>query len=286
MVPPLFRQQEGTSNLQILAEHLRKYIDSLEPDVCAIHVSQDGQLRSTSNDPSEDETFCTYFPALELVPQPANVKTIHRADLVEVDRLGPNVDLMCCNNKGTGLHKEGTELVVFKYYFLQQFVFYRWDELQIWMRLPLHPNIAPFDRLVVDKLDGRDVVVGFTSRFIPGGTLEADSTRVFKLEWLRQLLHVIDDLNLKYGLQHQDVAARNLLVDPETDRLMIFDFNWTARIGYPYRTETYASYWDQRNDVKGAIFTLYEIITRDTHFRQVSWQHQNPEDVQSMKEYV
>lgn len=241
---------------------------------------------STSNDPSEDETFCPYYPALEHMAVPANVKTIHRADLAEVDRLGPNVDLMCHNSKAAGLHHGNAGMVVFKYYFLQQFMFYRWDELQIWMRLPLHSNIAPFDRLVVDKLDGHDVMVGFTSRFIPGGTLDADSTRIFKLKWLRQLLQVIDDLNLKYGIQHQDVAPRNLLVDQETDNLMIFDFNWAARIGYPHRLDSYARYWDQRNDVKGVIFTLYEIITRDEHFREVSWEYQKPEDVQNMKEYV
>lgn len=197
-------------------------------------MSQEGRLLSTSNDTSDDETFCTYFPALEHIPVPVNVKITHRADLVEVDRLGPNIDLMRYNSKDTGLPIAKTEMVVFKYYFLIQFMFRLWDELQIWMRLPPHPNIAPFDRLVVDNLDGRDVLVGFTSRFIPGGTLEADSTRVFKLRWLRQLLHVIDDLNLKYGIQHQDVAPRNLLVDPETDNLMIFDFNWAVRIGYPY----------------------------------------------------
>lgn len=252
----------------------------------AIHVSQDGHLLSTSNDSTQDETFCTYYPALEYVTVPTNVKKVHRTDLVEVDRLGPNVDLMCYSSKSTELRKGKTDMVVFKYYFLQQFLFNRWDEIQIWMRLPLHPNIAPFDRLVVDKLDGRDVVVGFTSRFIPGGTLEADSTRIFKLKWLRQLLQVIDDLNLNYDIQHQDVAPRNLLVDPETDDLMIFDFNCAVRIGYPHRIDSYARYWDQRNDVKGAIFTLYEIITRDDHFREASWESQKPEDVLTMKEYV
>lgn len=249
-------------------------------------MSQDGQLLSTSNDPTKDETFCTYYQGLEYVPVPANVEITHRSDLVEVERLGPNVDLMCYSSRSIETQKRETEMVVFKYYFLQQFMFNRWDELQIWMRLPLHPNIAPFDRLVVDKLEGRDVLVGFTSRFIPGGTLEADSTRVFKLKWLRQLLHVIDDLNLNYGIQHQDVAPRNLLVDHETDNLVIFDFNCAVRIGYPHRIDSYARYWDQRNDVKGAIFTLYEIITRDEHFREVSWENQNAEDVQKMKEYV
>lgn len=266
-----------------MLEYLRKHIEGLDPDIYAIHVSADGQLISTSNDPDQDETFCTYYPFLEDVALLPNVKTVHRADLVEIDRLGPNVDQMYYNYNNRG---EFRREVVFKYYFLQQFIFPLWDEFHISMRLPPHPNMVPFDRVVVDRLDGRQVFAGFTSRFIPGGTLEEDSTRVFKLKWLRQLLHVIDDLNLKYGIQHQDVAPRNLLVDPETDDLMIFDFNWATRIGYPYRPEYYASYWDQRDDVKGTIFTLYEIITRDGHFREVSWENQNPEDIQNMKECV
>lgn len=49
-----------------------------------------------------------------------------------------------------------------------------------------------------------------------------------KLKWLEQLLRAIDDLNLKYGIQHQDVAPRKLLIDPEADNLVIFDSNWAA----------------------------------------------------------
>lgn len=87
---------------------------------------------------------------------------------------------------------------------------------------------------------------------------------------MEQLFHVIDDLNLKHGIVHQDRAARNIFIEPSTDTLQIFDFNWAARIGHEspmlphpdhYMGVAYESF---RNNVKGAAFTLYEIITGDS----------------------
>jgi hypothetical protein len=130
---------------------------------------------------------------------------------------------------------------------------------------------------VLDELHGH--VVGFTSLYIPGGTLSENKSRVFKLEWLRQLTCVIDDLNLKYGIAHQDVSARNLVIDPKTNSLLLFDFNYSGRIGG-------IGYGKDRNDVKGVIFTLYEVITRDTHFREAPYYEQNPADVQGLEEWV
>lgn len=72
--------------------------------------------------------------------------------------------------------------------------------MNLWMRLPRHPNMVPFDRVVVDEIEGR--VVGFTDEYFPGGTLEDNTTRVFQLEWLRQLIRAVDDLNLRYGIAH------------------------------------------------------------------------------------
>lgn len=60
------------------------------------------------------------------------------------------------------------------------------------MCLPKHPHIVPFDKIVVDKIEGR--CVGFTTAHIPSGTLEENKTRVFKLKWLHQLIAVIDKL--------------------------------------------------------------------------------------------
>lgn len=143
---------------------------------------------------------------------------------------------------------------MFKYFFLFQHLSFIWHEVGLWVRLPRHPNIVSFDKVVVDELEGR--LVGFTTPFIPGGTVEENKSRTFKLKWLKQLIGVVDYLNLELGIAHQDVALHNLLVDEEADSILIFDFNHSARIG----TEAYS---EPRNDVKGVIFTIYELITRD-----------------------
>lgn len=165
---------------------------------------------------------------------------------------------------------------MFKYYFMWQYAPMSWKELNLWMRLPRHPNVVPFDRIVVDELEGR--VVGFTNSYIPGGNLEENKSRVFRLEWLQQLIKVVDDLNLQYGIAHQDIAPRNLLVDESTNSIMLFDFNFAARINHPLPGEG-ESYLIERNDVKGVIFTIYEIITQDDGLRSVPHEEQNLDDL-------
>jgi hypothetical protein len=56
---------------------------------------------------------------------------------------------------------------------------------------------------------------------------------------------------------HQDIAPRNLLIDEE-DNLRTFDFNYSIMIDKHYTPD--------RDDIKGVIFTLYEIITLDGHY--------------------
>lgn len=142
--------------------------------------------------------------------------------------------------------------------------------MNLWMRLPKHPHIVSFDKIVVDELEGR--CVGFTTEYIPGGTLEDNKSRIFKLKWLLQLIAVIDELNLNLGIAHQDVSPRNLLVNAATDSLMIFDFNLSARIGVP-------GYNQSQNDVDGVLFTMYELITRDDTVRAVRHEEQNVSDI-------
>ncbi|KAI7770863.1 hypothetical protein LZL87_004650 [Fusarium oxysporum] len=142
--------------------------------------------------------------------------------------------------------------VVFKYYLLWQYAQMSWKEMNLWMRLPRHPNIVPFDQVVVDELEGR--VVGFTSNYVPGGDLGENKSRVFKLKWLQQLIKVVDDLNL--------------------NSIMLFDFNFATRINCPSPGEG-ESYIEDRNDFKGVIFTTYEIITQDDSLRSIPHQDQN-----------
>ncbi|KAK2589599.1 hypothetical protein QQS21_012722 [Conoideocrella luteorostrata] len=271
---------EEQESEDVAVEHLKKHIDTLGPDVYEIHLSQDGELVSVSTDPDDDQATCPYYPPLEAFQQFSHVKTVLRSDLLELDRLTPNVDLvsyMPCTTTTTTTSATEARKVVFKYYFLFQFLYKVWHEMNIWIRLPTHPHLVPFDRLVLDELRGH--VVGFTSLYIPGGTLSQNKSRVFRLEWLRQLTSVIDDLNLKHGIAHQDVSPRNLLINPATNALTLFDYNYSGQIGG-------AGYGEDRNDIKGVIFTLYEIITRDTHFRDVPYYDQNPADVQSLEEWI
>ncbi|CAG9988337.1 unnamed protein product [Clonostachys byssicola] len=233
-------------------EHLLKYIDHLPPDVYSIHVTSDGELISASADPKDDETQCAFRPPVESLQIPDGIEIISRQDLEELDRLGPHVD-MVVRPRSAEPTKRRYDMV--------------WHEMSLWMRLPKHPNIVPFGSVVVDEIEGR--LVGFTSVFIPGDTLDENKTRCFKLKWLHQLMAVVDELNLKYGVAHQDVAPRNLVIDEASDSLMIFDFNFSARIGR-------AGYCEARNDVKGVIFTMYEIITRNDRHRRV---HHKEQDV-------
>lgn len=209
------------------------------------------------------------------------VETVLRSELRELDRLGPNVDLVSHQN----------QQAVFKYYFHLQFLDRRWDEMNLWMRLSGHPNIVPFDRVVVEQLHGsQDHIVGFTTLHISGGTLDAieenpGDCRTFKFKWLLQLTSLIDDLAYKYGIQHQDIAPRNLLVDEAKDNIMLFDFNFSARIGASAR-DMGIRYFEDRDDIKGVIFTLYEIITRDDHFRSVPHRDQDASSVLSMENWV
>ncbi|KAK3322924.1 hypothetical protein B0H66DRAFT_602347 [Apodospora peruviana] len=99
------------------------------------------------------------------------------------------------------------------------------------MRIPKHPNIVPFDALVVDKLDGVDRVVGFTTRFIPGGNLDENKTRVFKLKYLEQLISTVDYLNLTLGIVHGDTCP---LEPPGRPRKRLGRFWW--RIGKKRRS--------------------------------------------------
>lgn len=180
--------------------------------------------------------------------------------------MGPQVDLVTYVSDGVASTK-----AAFKYWFMANGMFRKWYELQCWARLPRdHPHIVPFDAVVIDDIRGG--VVGFTSLYIPGGTLKHNNavTRPFRLAWLQQLLSVVDDLNYRYGIMHQDIAARNLVVD-EKENLCIFDFNFSIVINENYTLE--------RDDMKGVIFTLYEIITLDEHFRQVPHAEQDAEAV-------
>lgn len=88
------------------------------------------------------------------------------------------------------------------------------------------------------------------------------------MKWLLQLTNPVYDLNLRFGIEHQDIAPRNLIVDETTDNLMLFDFNSSARIEGPLR-DGQSVYSIENNDVKGVVFTIYDIITNDNSVYEI-----------------
>jgi hypothetical protein len=107
---------------------------------------------------------------------------------------------------------------------------------------------------------------------------------MFRLSWLQQLIKLVDDLNLRYGVAHQDISPRNLAVDETKDTIMLFDFNFAARVGHASTPGDGEAYLEERNDIKGLTFTIYEIITRDDKLRSVSHEQQNLDSL--CKEWV
>lgn len=92
------------------------------------------------------------------------------------------------------------------------------------------------------------------------------------------LAQCIDYLNTQLGIVHGDICGRNLLINQETDTVQIFDFNLAAKLGWEgddseHGNDAFA-YDEHRNDVKCAVFTLYEIITCDLHLREEYYPHE------------
>lgn len=92
------------------------------------------------------------------------------------------------------------------------------------------------------------------------------------------LAQCIDYLNTQLGIVHGDICGRNLLINQETDTVQIFDFNLAAKLGWEGDDSENGNeafgYDEHRNDVKCAVFTLYEIITRDLHLREEYYPHE------------
>ncbi|TVY39865.1 hypothetical protein LOCC1_G004302, partial [Lachnellula occidentalis] len=249
---------------------LIKHIDQLDSDVFEIKVSDDGELLSTSSKPKDDVTLALHYPRYDVSSDSSTKNdTLTRPQFTEVDRLGPEVDLVRYTEESGE-----SKLVVFKYAMILQHLRRMWKELHIVKSLPQHPFIVPFDRIVLDDIEPR--ILGFTTPYIPGGTFADNQTRPFRFKWLQQLTSVVDDLNFKFGITHQDVSPRNLLVDPVTESIQLFDFDRAAKIGSEEAEE-------RRNDVDGVIFTIYEILTLDDHFRTIPFDQQDVKEVEEME---
>ena len=245
------------------ADALTRHLDDLPPETVAIIIDETGKLLSFCTDPKEDCTgiITDYFlvEAYQL-PPPIPSKTVLRSELTELRRYTTGVDLVSYpTSLSPPADREDKNRYVFKYGIASTIL---WKEIQMLARLPPHPNMALLDRLVLDETTGSQVV-GFTVRYVAAKTLMESRSR-FKLKWLKQLIHAVDDLNLKHGIIHQDIADRNLLIDPHTDSIVLIDFDFASRIGVR-KTNSQGPEGErpERDDIKGVLVFLYEHITRD-----------------------
>lgn len=75
-------------------EHFSRYSSHLSPDICRIYVSHTGEIISTYTDSENDPTYCLHYPFLHETVVPEGIQTVRRDELEELERLGPDVDLV------------------------------------------------------------------------------------------------------------------------------------------------------------------------------------------------
>lgn len=270
-VPEPMDMSDGDEELEErIIQALAACVDQLDPSVNLVKFSIEGDFLSASSDAKNEYSPSPLYCPIELIPEQLRPGLVtSRADLLEVDRLSPCVDLV-------SYRSQPGSRAVFKYHIQHNQALRTWHELNCWLRLSGHTNIVPLDSIVTDSEDvpGHgtvEVVVGFTSVFIPGMTIQDNASRLFSLKHLNQLLEVVDDLNLKFGVVHQDIAPRNLLIDPATDTLQIFDFSCAGKLGWEGASQDNRLFSNPGNfkiDLAGVVATVYEIITRDTQLAE------------------
>ncbi|KAI9711552.1 MAG: hypothetical protein M1820_002117 [Bogoriella megaspora] len=250
-----------------------RLVDELPSDAHRATVDDDGFLVSVSTDPENDYTLYVPYLRYSTLESLRDCRTVQYHQLHEIDRLGPGVDLSSYQDEDGNNVQVAFKFNPWEHITRRQMI---WNEIHILKNLPTHPNLVPFDRVVLGGFDSR--VIGFTTKYITGGTLNQNTTIPFRLKWLQQLTNLVDFLNLELGIMHQDIAPRNLLIDPETQDLLLFDFNW-AVCGS-------AELLDGRDDVTGAVFTVYELITNDTHYTSIPHWERDMNTVQDLPEWV
>jgi len=230
-------------------------VDDLPPDTFALVLNRHGKVLWTSSD--QEWNYCDvqpgYKPSMHEYRLPRPFPTLLRSQLTLVGRLGRFVDKVTYPMSPWG--EEDTRTAVFKYSHPTP-----WHEIQTLARLPAHhPHLISMECLVLEELTGLGVI-GFTTRFIDAPTMDRWAPSCpFKLCWLREPRAVLDELHPQYGIHHLDLTSRNLLVDPDTDKLVVInlglsDIHEPGGLRYD---------WD---DLKAMIAFLYHRITLDTKY--------------------
>lgn len=255
---------EGLLPVKNAVEVLEKHTADLPPDTVAMYT--DGSsLLSVSTDAEKDLTHGTnHFPLEEhQLPPHIAAKTVLRSELTEARRFVAEVDLvsyppsLCPSSSGRKAKTAGR--YIFKY--SPSLANGLWKQVQMLARLPRHPSLVPIDRLVLDELTGTRVV-GFTMPYIASDSLEHAKPPLFKLKWLRQLMQLADDLNLEHGVVHQAIFHRNLIIDPESDSIVLVNFDAASRVGVTMKSNNVRDHEgivETMDNVSGIMLFLYKI---------------------------
>lgn len=75
-------------------EHFSRHSDQLSPEIYRIYVSHTGEIISSYTDPKNDPTYCIRYPSLHDAFLPDGILTLRRDELEELERLGPDADLV------------------------------------------------------------------------------------------------------------------------------------------------------------------------------------------------
>ena len=221
--------------------------DSLGPDPCAVTVNPvSSQVLSKSFGPNVCHLGACWphYPTPNELELPDRLKTIKRSDLLEVERLGPSIDLVSFKTESGQV-----ERAVFRYFFASKDVHRHLREQQALFHIGNHPNLIDYQRAVLD--DSGQVVVGFLTEYMPNGKLLRELSGPFKLSHLEQLLQAVDDINLEFGLAHGDIGLDHVLIDEPTDRLKLINMGLVRP-----RTAARALV-----DIHMTVSTMYQLIT-------------------------
>lgn len=78
----------------IVIEHLSRHSSQLPRNVYGIYVSRTGEIISMYTDAKNDQTCCVHYPFLHEMILPEGIRSVRRDSLEELERLGPDADLV------------------------------------------------------------------------------------------------------------------------------------------------------------------------------------------------
>ena len=75
-------------------EHYSRHSEDLSPDIYRIYVSETGEIITKYTDAIYDMNHCIHYPSLGDAALPEGIQTVRRDELEELERLGPDADLV------------------------------------------------------------------------------------------------------------------------------------------------------------------------------------------------